>query len=62
MEIQSVQSVNQSVIVLALNQFYLLIMGILVFSMQLGFTLLEAGAVRKKNVNNILTKVKGFSY
>lgn len=42
----------------ALNQFYLLIMAILVFSMQLGFTLLEAGGVRRKNVNNILTKVR----
>jgi Amt family ammonium transporter len=48
-------------IVLAVNQFYLLIMGILVFSMQLGFTLLEAGGVRKKNVNNILTKVSASS-
>jgi hypothetical protein len=51
------QAGNLDEIVLALNQFYLLIMGILVFSMQLGFTLLEAGGVRKKNVNNILTKV-----
>jgi ammonia channel protein AmtB len=57
MESQAAQAVNQKEIVLALNQFYLLVMGILVFSMQLGFTLLEAGAVRKKNVNNILTKV-----
>jgi ammonia channel protein AmtB len=51
------QSDNLDEIVLALNQYYLLIMGIIVFSMQLGFTLLEAGGVRRKNVNNILTKV-----
>jgi hypothetical protein len=38
----------------ALNQFFNLIMGIIVFSMQLGFTLL------KKNVNNILTKASYF--
>jgi Amt family ammonium transporter len=44
-------------IALALNQFYIITMSIIVFSMQLGFTLLEAGGVRRKNVNNILTKV-----
>jgi ammonia channel protein AmtB len=57
MDIQAAQVTNLNEIVLALNQFYLLVMGVLVFSMQLGFTLLEAGGVRLKNVNNILTKV-----
>jgi hypothetical protein len=60
MESQDTQR-NLEEVVLALNQFYLLIMGVIVFSMQLGFTLLEAGGVRKKNVNNILTKVSSLT-
>merc|ERR1719337_122856 len=39
-----------------LNQFFLLIMGALVMFMQAGFAFLEAGAVRSKNVVNILIK------
>ena len=39
-----------------LNQFFLLIMGALVMLMQAGFAFLEAGAVRTKNVVNILIK------
>jgi ammonia channel protein AmtB len=57
----SVLAENLDEVVLALNQFYLLIMGVIVFSMQIGFTLLEAGGVRKKNVNNILTKVSSLT-
>jgi hypothetical protein len=57
MEASTSFSDNLDEIALALNQFYILVMSIVVFSMQLGFTLLEAGSVRKKNVNNILTKV-----
>ena len=39
-----------------LNQLFLLIMGALVMFMQAGFAFLEAGAVRSKNVVNILIK------
>ena len=39
-----------------LDQFFLLIMGALVMLMQAGFAFLEAGAVRTKNVVNILIK------
>ena len=39
-----------------LDQFFLLIMGALVMLMQAGFAFLEAGAVRTKNVVNILLK------
>lgn len=39
-----------------LNQFFLLVMGALVMFMQAGFAFLEAGAVRSKNVVNILIK------
>ena len=39
-----------------LDQFFLLIMGALVMFMQAGFAFLEAGAVRTKNVVNILIK------
>lgn len=38
------------------DAFYLTIMGILVFFMQAGFALLEAGSVRSKNTKNILMK------
>jgi len=38
------------------NGFWLLFGGVLVFFMQAGFSLLEAGSVREKNVNNILYK------
>ncbi|KAL3897515.1 MAG: hypothetical protein SGCHY_003364 [Lobulomycetales sp.] len=47
---------NLSQVTQTVNSFFLLIITILIFSMQLGFMLLEAGGVRKKNVNNILTK------
>ncbi|UXM85058.1 ammonium transporter [Methanococcus aeolicus] len=36
--------------------FYLVVMGVLVFLMQLGFAMLEGGQVRKKNVNNVMMK------
>ena len=39
-----------------LFQFFLLVMGALVMFMQCGFAFLEAGAVRSKNVVNILIK------
>ena len=39
-----------------LNQVFLLIMGALVMFMQAVFAFLEAGAVRSKNVVNILIK------
>ena len=38
------------------NTFYLLWASVLVFSMQLGFAMLSAGAVRQKNVQNIMLK------
>ena len=39
-----------------LDGFFLIIMGIIIFLMQCGFALLEAGAVRSKNTTNILMK------
>ncbi|MBW9222066.1 ammonium transporter [Methanothermococcus sp. SCGC AD-155-C09] len=36
--------------------FFLVIMGVLVFLMQLGFAMLEGGQVRSKNVNNVMMK------
>ena len=39
-----------------IDTFFVLIMGALVFLMQLGFVLLEAGMVRSKNVVNLLFK------
>ena len=39
-----------------MNQFFLLIMASLVIFMKAGFAFLEAGAVRSKNVVNILIK------
>ncbi|KAL3120554.1 hypothetical protein niasHT_007846 [Heterodera trifolii] len=38
------------------NAFFLTFMALLIFLMQCGFAFLEAGAVRAKNVTNILTK------
>ena len=38
------------------DAFYLMVVGILVFFMQSGFALLEAGSVRAKNTKNILMK------
>ena len=40
----------------SLNTFYFLITGLLVMWMAAGFTMLEAGSVRSKNVNEILIK------
>lgn len=51
-----------------LNQMFLIFMGMIVFFMQCGFAFLEAGAVRSKNVTNILIKnvfdsfISGVSY
>ena len=39
-----------------MNEFFLLVMSALVMFMQAGFAFLEAGAVRSKNVVNILIK------
>lgn len=39
-----------------INTFWLLIMATLVFMMQTGFTLLEAGCIRSKNIVNLLFK------
>jgi len=36
--------------------FFLVVMGVLVFLMQLGFAMLEGGQVRSKNVNNVMMK------
>lgn len=40
----------------SLDHFFLIVMGSIVYLMQLGFALLEAGAVRSKNTTNILMK------
>ena len=40
----------------ALNTFYLLVSGAFVMWMAAGFTMLEAGLVRTKNVSEIVTK------
>ena len=39
-----------------LNTFYFVVMGALVMWMAAGFTMLEAGLVRKKNTAEIVTK------
>merc|ERR1719502_1558893 len=39
-----------------IDSFYLLVVGCLVFFMQAGFGMLEAGTVRAKNTKNILLK------
>ena len=39
-----------------LDNFFLIVMGCIVFLMQAGFAFLEAGAVRSKNTVNILIK------
>ncbi|HIP34438.1 MAG TPA: ammonium transporter [Methanothermococcus okinawensis] len=39
-----------------LDVFFLVVMGVLVFLMQLGFAMLEGGQVRSKNVNNVMMK------
>ena len=39
-----------------LDNFFLIVMGCIVFLMQCGFAFLEAGAVRSKNTVNILIK------
>lgn len=50
------------------DHFFLLIMGMVIFLMQCGFALLEAGSVRSKNTTNILIKnlldafISGLSY
>ena len=40
----------------SMDTFYLLVCGVLVFFMQAGFGMLEAGSVRQKNIKNILLK------
>jgi len=42
--------------VTAINTLWILVTGFLVFFMQLGFGMLEAGLIRAKNVTNILIK------
>ncbi|CAL4082578.1 unnamed protein product, partial [Meganyctiphanes norvegica] len=39
-----------------MDTFFLIIIGIIIFFMQCGFALLEAGSVRSKNTTNILIK------
>lgn len=39
-----------------INHFFLLVVSAIIFFMQAGFALLEAGTVRAKNVTSILTK------
>ena len=39
-----------------LDNFFIIVMGVIVFLMQAGFAFLEAGAVRSKNTVNILIK------
>jgi len=41
----------------ALNTFWVLIAAVLVFFMQTGFALVEAGFTRTKNTTNILLKI-----
>ncbi|XP_033752653.1 putative ammonium transporter 1 isoform X1 [Pecten maximus] len=51
-----------------MDQFFLVTMGIIIYLMQCGFALLEAGSVRSKNTTNILIKnlldsfISGFFY
>ncbi len=52
----SVSQAELAMITKSLDDFFLVTMGILVFLMQLGFGFLEGGAVRTKNVTNILLK------
>lgn len=47
---------DQAIVKDNLNKLFLLLMASLVFYMQVGFALLEGGAVRAKNVTNILVK------
>ncbi|HIQ39277.1 MAG TPA: ammonium transporter [Methanothermococcus okinawensis] len=48
--------VNILELITQLDVFFLVIMGVLVFLMQLGFAMLEGGQVRSKNVNNVMMK------
>jgi ammonium transporter, Amt family len=43
-------------VVIAINTMWVIVTGMLVFFMQLGFGMLEAGLIRTKNVTNILIK------
>ena len=47
---------NNKILAGNLNNFFLIVMGCIVFLMQAGFAFLEAGAVRSKNTVNILIK------
>ena len=47
---------NNEILAGNLNNFFLIVMGCIVFLMQAGFAFLEAGAVRSKNTVNILIK------
>ena len=47
---------NKEILEGNLDNFFLIVMGCIVFLMQAGFAFLEAGAVRSKNTVNILIK------
>merc|ERR550532_1799960 len=47
---------DYNVLKVNVDSLFLIVMGIIVFLMQCGFALLEAGAVRSKNTVNILIK------
>ena len=47
---------NADAAVIAMNLLWTLVSGCLVFFMQAGFTLVEAGSVRPKNIQNIMLK------
>merc|ERR1739838_1276270 len=59
---------NNEILAGNLNNFFLIVMGCIVFLMQAGFAFLEAGSVRSKNTVNILIKnmldllIGGLSY
>lgn len=50
-QVQDIEALTKN-----LNQFFLIVNGMLVFLMQCGFAFLEAGSVRSKNSTNILIK------
>ncbi|ADG13612.1 ammonium transporter [Methanocaldococcus infernus ME] len=56
--VSDINSIVQALTTLAnaSDVYFLVVMGVLVFMMQLGFAMLEGGQVRKKNVNNVMMK------